>query len=286
MKLWVAKIFHGSEGLHVIMRSNDNGRSWSKQQKMPPHHLGHGGLFTTGDGQLLMSSIKEYGWRRTILIARSEDNGKTWSDFEPCGQFELPFDHAYPEVSILLKDDSLLWLMFTRTTAGIHFRYYSGAWHGACFSMRSTDHGQTGSVPVNIHGSNPRPDGPMYKLIASEISTAEVADGEILALIRSFWNPTMWKCRSQDGGLTWKPAARGAFAMYACDDAMVSTASGALFIAGRHPGIAGQVSFDRSMTWQCHRIDTPFYANGSAYEVEPTIISTQPPGPRMHSGVA
>jgi hypothetical protein len=60
--------------------------------------------------------------------------------------------------------------------------------------------------------------------------------------------------------------------MYAATNSMSSTASGALLIAGRHPGVAVQLSRDHGMTWRCTRIDTPFYANGVTCEVEPNVI--------------
>jgi hypothetical protein len=50
---------------------------------------------------------------------------------------------------------------------------------------------------------------------------------------------------------------------------MVSTASGALLIAGRHPGLAFQLSYDDGWTWKCCQFDTTFWANGFAYEIEP-----------------
>ena len=60
--------------------------------------------------------------------------------------------------------------------------------------------------------------------------------------------------------------------MYACTDAMTATAQGAMVIAGRHPGIAAQLSLDGGMSWQATRIDTPFYANGATVEVEPDVV--------------
>jgi hypothetical protein len=36
--------------------------------------------------------------------------------------------------------------------------------------------------------------------------------------------------------------------------------------------MALQASYDDGITWQCYRIDTPFYANGTMYEVEPDLV--------------
>jgi len=53
---------------------------------------------------------------------------------------------------------------------------------------------------------------------------------------------------------------------------MLCTASGALLIAGRHPGLAFQLSYDDGMTWECVRFDTTFWANGFTYEIEPDLV--------------
>ena len=56
------------------------------------------------------------------------------------------------------------------------------------------------------------------------------------------------KTWSEDEGRTWTPMARGAFPMYACTNAMITTASGVVLVGGRFPGIAVQASFDDGMT--------------------------------------
>jgi len=82
----------------------------------------------------------------------------------------------------------------------------------------------------------------------------------------------MWETWSRDQGRTWAPASRGPFGMWACDSSMLCTASGALLIAGRHPGLAFQLSYDDGMTWECVRFDTTFWANGFTYEIEPDLV--------------
>ena len=59
--------------------------------------------------------------------------------------------------------------------------------------------------------------------------------------------------------------------MWACSH-VIRTASGALLIAGRHPGLAVRVSYDNGLTWLCYRIDTTSWANGRLYEVEPNVV--------------
>ena len=82
----------------------------------------------------------------------------------------------------------------------------------------------------------------------------------------------MWESWSHDDGLTWTPMARGAFAMYASTNSMLTTRSGVILIGGRFPGIAVQASFDDGMTWRCYQIDTALWANGSMYEIERDVV--------------
>jgi len=60
--------------------------------------------------------------------------------------------------------------------------------------------------------------------------------------------------------------------MYACNNSMISTASGYLIIGGRFPGLAVQVSRDDGMTWQGYSIDSACWANGAMFEVEPDVV--------------
>ena len=106
--------------------------------------------------------------------------------------------------------------------------------------------------------------------VGSETSLAQTRDGKVLALVRE--DPVMWETWSHDGGQTWTPASRGAFGMWACTGAMCRTESGALFVAGRHPGLACQISYDDALTWDCYRFDTTFWANGCAKEIEPDLV--------------
>jgi len=106
----------------------------------------------------------------------------------------------------------------------------------------------------------------------SEISIAQTKDGNILALVRPLASPWMWETWSKDDGVSWQALARGPFPMYACNNSMISTQSGALIIGGRFPGMGIQVSRDGGMTWTCARVDTVGWANGAMYEVEPNVV--------------
>jgi hypothetical protein len=51
-----------------------------------------------------------------------------------------------------------------------------------------------------------------------------------------------------------------------------ATASGALLIAGRMPGLTAHVSHDQGITWQHYRVATDNWAMGVMHEVEPDLV--------------
>jgi hypothetical protein len=59
---------------------------------------------------------------------------------------------------------------------------------------------------------------------------------------------------------------------YACAAPPRATASGALVVGGRFPGLAIYVSRDNGMTWDTYQIDTELWAMGGMYEVEPDVV--------------
>jgi hypothetical protein len=107
---------------------------------------------------------------------------------------------------------------------------------------------------------------------ASEISVTQTAHGKLLALVRPFFSPVMWEGWSEDDGQSWTPVARGPFPMYACNNSMITTGSGALIIGGRFPGMGAQVSQDGGMSWKCFQVDTAAWSNGAMIEVEPNVV--------------
>lgn len=275
---------HLGKSIPVLLRSADRGRTWSGKQRLPDS-LRDGAIHTSRDGRLRMHLIQSQPPFQ-ILAAESHDNGKTWSELSELGKLDFPERLGVARANVgkvvELKDGTLVRFGYTSgRAAGLHSgqeahgRRYLGPITEADFSfcIRSTDGGQNWSAPVSIDGPNPSPGFLMdAKETASEVSAAQTRQGKILALIRPESSPWMWETWSGDGGRRWQPAARGPFPMYAATDAMSSTNSGALLIAGRHPGIAVQLSQDDGISWQCWRIDTPFYANGATLEVEPDVV--------------
>jgi hypothetical protein len=278
MKLWLAQEFHGSSGVSVLMRSSDKGRTWSAGGKLP-EALAPGVLFGTKDGRLYLFKSDYEQPHLTISRAASSDEGKTWSEWSVVAEKELTTRQFWmngPPVE--LQDDTLLWFGVARTVntvgtqGGIY--YEDNRSPGEMnFCLRSSDGGARWSDPINTDGPNPTPSAWQYAKDnhVSEISGGETREGKVLAFVRSIISPWVWETWSEDGGQTWTPWSRGPFGLWA-NSQIVRTASGALLIGGRHPGLAVQASFDDGMSWHCYRIDTAFYANGQMYEVEPNVV--------------
>jgi hypothetical protein len=275
---------HLGKSVPVLLRSADRGRTWSGKRRLPDS-LRDGTIYASRDGRLRTHLVRSQPPFQ-ILVAESHDNGRTWPEPSERGKLDFPerlgVARAYVGKVMELKDGTLVRFGYTSGRSGglhsgqeVQGRRYLGPITEADFSfcIRSTDGGESWSAPVRIDGPNPSPGFLMdAKETASEVSAAQTRHGRILALIRPESSPWMWETWSEDGGRSWQPAARGPFPMYAATDAMSSTESGALLIAGRHPGIAVQLSQDDGISWQCSRIDTPFYANGATLEVEPSVV--------------
>ena len=111
----------------------------------------------------------------------------------------------------------------------------------------------------------------MDKDVNSEVCGAQTHEGRIVAFVRNS-EPTMYECSSDDGGLSWCPAARGPFANYAGMSSMLTTKSGYIVLGGRFPGIGVQVSYDHGYTWHCTETDAATWAQGGMIEVEDDVV--------------
>jgi hypothetical protein len=249
-------------------------------------HLYYGLLRAAPDGRLESYQISASSPRK-IQRAESKDHGRTWSALSDVGEVSFPPEMPFAYTSIgaqeflETKDGALLLFVlavvapeedghFHGQYKGRGYETFSQPWVNYC--LRSTDGGESWSEPVNIDGP-PHDDGfPQFVKEGCEVSAAETLDGKIVAMIRPIYSPTIWEAWSHDGGRTWKPLSRGQFPMYASRNAMTSTASGALLIGGRFPGMGVQVSRDGGMTWNFYQVDTATWANGAMFEIEPDVV--------------
>ena len=260
-----------------ICRSKDNGRTWGQAEKT----LAEGTLHVAKNGQLSLFTIP-YEPPFTIQRAISDDHGQTWSKEQQVGEIkfgpERPYSEYVPNKLLALKNGSLVWFAYVRTTHEQTIfegrRYRPGPipnFLNIC--IHSDDDGLTWSDWINIDG--PPYDNRhwmIYKDDVSEVSATETLNGDIVTLARPYNSPVMWESWSKDGGRTWTPQARGPFALFACTGAMVTTASGYLLIGGRFPAMSVQVSRDHGMSWQCYQVDNGIWANGTMFEVEPDVV--------------
>ena len=263
-----------------IFRSADNGHNWSDGEWLTCEKWGY--LHPMVDGTVALFSLSDSS---PFILSRalSHDNCHTWTKLEKIAQIDLPedeqMDQLYTSTLLALRDGTLLLFIIGRTK--FENIMHRGRRHIKLtdsppylnLALRSTDEGRTWSQWVDI-------DGPPYldhmhsicKDNRSEIGAAETLDGHIITLTRPNESPWMWESWSYDKGETFTPAARGAFPMYACNNAMVCTTSGYLVIGGRFPGMGLQVSYDSGMTWKCYQVDTHDGGNGGMFEVEPDVV--------------
>jgi hypothetical protein len=273
---------YGGPGPTVLVRSSDNGRTWSPQGKLPAE-LDRGWILVDGTGRLMMQVSRESELRRKpgkrstepdeLWYSYSDDNGHTWSPAELASLPPLPLDRRtehHLQISsraLVLKNGTQL-----KTVGGEHPSSMPGNvgnWgsiHVDQYTMRSTDGGRTWDEPVPLDG----PPGSGLNLDMTEPEMVQTRSGRVLCLSRPIYSPWVWETWSDNGGISWGPTRRGAFPSYA--NTMLATAGGAILVAGRMPGLGLHVSFDQGLSWKHYQIGTDIWAMGNMYEVEPGVV--------------
>ncbi|MEX0613340.1 MAG: sialidase family protein, partial [Pirellulales bacterium] len=207
----------------------------------------------------------------------SADNGETWAPYEEVqlGEWkpDRPMNLLPMQGIIELKDGTLVGFHGANhpswQLAGKGGVFELGAFHAAGFSSRSTDQGKTWSAPVPLDGP---PGAGMTMDNCEYLSNIQTRNGDLLSLGRPIASPWMWEVWSTNNAVSWGPSTRGPFCMYATAAPSRATASGALVVAGRMPGLAAYISHDDGMSWQGYRIGTDVWAMGSMIEVKPDVL--------------
>jgi hypothetical protein len=260
----------------VWVRSSDNGRTWSKPEEadLPLGHLG--AVFVKEDGTWVSLHFRGEGPVEEVMYGiESTDEGRTWSDPKTAKvqgewpeQFSLPaYNYDRP---LRLHDGTLLVLVMVGNVKDPHYLNKVTT----NFVFRSTDDGETWSAPVRCDSNNDQLEGDdrwFCPANFSEVGLVEVTDNRLLGFGRPGPWPYMWQIRSNDGGLSWEPAAFGNFPGYCIT--LIKAASGALVAVKRFPYLSANVSWDGGVTWDAGTVvDYPIWANHHAIEAEPGVV--------------
>ncbi len=227
-------------GRNCIMRSEDDGRNWSKPETLVDLDGDDRdpSIMQTNKGTLLCNFMTFYGRAEApvsfiVRVMRSVDDGKTWT--EPV-VVPSPFKTVTATSSpvIELTDGTLLMPIYGRDTPSRYNEDKPGL-RDRSVVLQSTDDGETWGEPVFIDDS---PDEHLQ-----EPSLLQLDDGRLLCVMRRQGRQSF----SEDGGQTWsKPRP---FAHRADCPHLLQTKAGLLLCATRSGGTSVTISTDRARSW-------------------------------------
>lgn len=215
-----------------------------------------------------------------FVTTESEDEGRNWSHPIPVDVGPTPPGKKRlsmgPQALLNLADGSMLWFLLGGVASDDHPEltvHNWGATHCRAFSLRSTDDGRTWSPPTNLDNSAGLGlSAQCGNLDLTEVCSAQMSNGRVLALIRPVYSPWMWETWSTDGGASWGPCVRGPFPGYATPN-MLRTASVKVLVAHRLPSMTIHCSPDEGHTWdEGTQVDGSIWVMGSMIEVEPDVV--------------
>lgn len=276
-------------GREVIIRSKDNGESWSLPQEVYNSELDDrdANLLTLPDGTMILTFFSSAAFTESQYILpewekrskritqklidevagywllRSFDGGYTWEK-EP---HRMPFGaHAGPTA---LSDGSLIYL---------------GDSNGRMFGAKSTDNGVSWKVLGEISYTKPEGD---CSFNLNENHVLEISPGKLVALFRAGSNVEennqwTWQATSNDNGLTWSMPQKTLFGV---PPHLLRLKSGAVLCSYSHRkepfSIRAVLSYDECKSWDIENIitlyqwtDWPDMGYPVSVEINPNEILT------------
>jgi len=219
-------------GRICMVRSSDDGCTWTAPEVLfddaddnrDPH------ITQMKDGTLVCSFFSLYmdgsaRKGRGSQLVRSRDGGRTW---ETTARAVSPGYYCSAPVRELVDGTCVL---------GVYSEGAGKAWGGV---IRSTDHGDTWSAPVDIGR-----EAGLY--LDAETDLIQRSDGSLYAALRSS-KVHMHYATSNDLGQTWTPVQDIGFDGHAPHFTRLST--GEILLTHRVPQTALHVSRDECQTWQ------------------------------------
>ena len=181
------------DGRVLAVRSTDGGATWSKPTVVvddPKFDDRNAAVSCMNDGTLCVIFDKYLGGPKGkqhhwAWLTTSKDDGKTWS--EPIKVSKTENVHTRSRAIDLGNGKWLIpYSESTNTSTAASFV--------ALFDPKS---GEFEEIAMTPHGN---------RALADETSIVKTADGRILAMIRSNWDPQLFQVESADGGKTWSEA--------------------------------------------------------------------------------
>ena len=231
----------------VLVRSQDDGRTWSRPVKL----FGHKGLtwcspsslFAHRDGGIscLMTARRNDAQpERLRMVMRSSDGGESWSEGEPFLAGGRALDETQGPYSPMqrLSDGTVVFCGYeARTTTGEEEGTNAERLDRSLF-FRSTDDGTTWEAPSYFDEDNHD---------HNECMVAETEPGRLVAFMRTLAAPSMWTSRSEDFGRTWTPLVQSNVSGEC--PCLLRHSSGTLVMASRSYGTFMKLSFDEGESW-------------------------------------
>ena len=251
-----ADIVAPTGGRAMIMRSTDEGKTWSKPVTLidTPADDRHPAFVELRDGTLLCSFFTYSGepengdWGKESSLAvrvhfiRSFDGGRTWE--KKSRQLQTPFSYDETDGPLVrLKDGSVL--------VAINGRAPGGPPDQAAV-LRSTDRGESWQLLATIKAAHD----------LQEVTVAELPDGQLVMMARPEGDIS-W---SRDHGRTWTPPVTFGFRMFA--PSLYVLRDGTLVClhgsyAPGHGGLRVSFSTDGGHTWIAPAKDHGFLVDSS-----------------------